>query len=114
MKKKITKLIDCETSHLLKDVGYTEPCYFYYTSSKTLMLSDVKTNYNDHLTDSSVIFTKDAIEWIKTKLSESDLEVVKNRYGVSKKETGEARDLEDLNNLIDFYKRKYINNGNRI
>ena len=31
-----------------------------------------------------------------------------------KKETGEARDLEDLNNLIDFYKRKYINNGNRI
>lgn len=80
MKKKITKLIDCETSHLLKDVGYTEPCYFYYTSSKTLMLSDVKTNYNDHLTDSSVIFTKDAIEWIKTKLSESDLEVVKNRY----------------------------------
>lgn len=78
------------------------------------MMSDVRKNYNDSLSDSSVIFTKDAIEWIKTKLSESDLEVVKNRYGVSKKETGEARDLEDLNNLIDFYKRKYINNGNRI
>lgn len=77
MKKKITKLIDYETSHLLKDVGYTEPCYFYYISSKTLMMSDVKKNYNDHLTNSSVIFTKDAIEWIKTKLSESDLEVVK-------------------------------------
>lgn len=43
MKKKKTKLIDFETSCLLKDVGFREPCYFYYVNNGvTLMMSGEK------------------------------------------------------------------------
>ena len=102
MKKKKTKLIDFETSCLLKDIGFKEPCYFYYVDGVKLMMSGEKQNHNDSLTQTSVIFTKDGIAWIKSRLSEEDLTLF------------DIRDLEDLNKLINFYKRRYINNGIRI
>ena len=115
MKKKKTKLIDFETSCLLKDVGFRESCYFYYVNNGvTLMMSGEKQNHNDSLTQTSVIFTKDGIAWLKSRLSEEDLTLFDIRYGKSVKLKEELRDLEDLNNLINFYKRKYISNGIKI
>lgn len=114
MKKKKTKLVDFETSCLLKDIGFKEHCYFYYVDGVKLMMSGEKQNHNDSLTQTSVIFTKDGIAWLKSRLSEEDLTLFDIRYGKSVKLKEELRDLEDLNNLINFYKRKYINNGIRI
>ena len=116
MRRKKTKLVDFETSRLLKDIGYIEPCFFYYTIDKTLMMSDVRRDYNNYMIQScsSVPYTKVAIEWLEEKLTDLDLELFNNRYAKSRKAREELRDLELLNNLIEFYRRKYLNNGNRI
>lgn len=111
MRKKKTKLVDFETSRLLKEISYAEPCFFYYTIDRTLMMSGVKRDYNNYMiqTCSSVPYTKVAIEWLKEKLTDFDLELFNNRYAKSRKAREELGDLELLNNLIEFYRRKYIN-----
>ena len=109
MRRKKTKLVDFETFRLLKDIGYVEPCFFYYTIDKTLMLSDVRRDYNNYMIQScsSVPYSKVAIEWLEDKFSINELETFKKLHRKSRKAREELRDLEKLNNLIEYYKRKH-------
>ena len=96
MRRKKTKLVDFETSRLLKDIGYVEPCFFYYTIDKTLMMSGVRRDYNNYMIQScsSVPYTKVAIEWLEDKFSIEELETFKKLHRKSRKAREELMRLE--------------------